>query len=313
MKLNKNKKVQAQSALIFAGLIVGAWTSPVHAFEYKETNGKAAVTDAEIAGGAYAGGKVAKFLGENAPAATTKVLQETKLGQPLTPDKIEEILAAVKKSPTSAWKLGDLGGGELRIVLDLNQYEQYIATQNANHLADEMRGTAARIAGIDETVNGRHNYQPGYTVSERTTGVRTFVDQVNTVSGSFKPKWGQIPEPINVAKSGMDGVRTQLEQIMASGARIQKISLHSLASRAILPGTLNGLGVASIVPSVAHLVSSLYHGAVWAKNKIMNENDAVCSPKSHCQEPGIIQKALISSAPIPKWVPHPAGMATDAR
>jgi hypothetical protein len=133
------------------------------------------------------------------------------------------------------------------------------------------------------------------------------------VGGSFKPKWGEIPEPINVAKSGIDGVRTQLEQIMASGARIQKISLHSLASRAILPGTLNGLGVASIVPSVAHLVTSLYHGAVWAKNKILNQNDAVCSPQSHCQEPGIIQKSLISSAPIPKWVPHPAGMATDAR
>lgn len=271
--------MKIQKIVLLSGVIASFSAIPSYAYEYKETHGHAAVTDAEIAAVSYGAGQGLQFLGEHAPAATTKVLQDTELGQPLTAQKIEEILAAVKKSPTSFWKVGDLGGGQLKVVLDLNQYDQYITAQNADHMT---RG-------------------------------RGFAGQYTGVHGSFKPRWGEISNPINVAKSGIEGVRAQLEQILASGARVQKISLQSLASRSLLPGGLHALGIASIVPSVTHLVSSLYHGAHWAVHQVTHQNDTVCRPQSHCQEPGLVQKSVLSSAPLPSWVPYPGGAARDAR
>ena len=313
MKLSSKKAHSAKSVLFIAGAIASVSTLSAHAYEYKETNGHAAVVDGSIALGAAGSGVASRYLGKEMPALTTKVLQETEIGERLTPAKIDEIMDAIQKSPTSQWKMGDRGGGLLKIKLDLNQYDNYVATQNANHIAGEMKGTATHIAGIDQTLNGGHQPRGGYTISERPSGVRAFGEQVAAVNGNFKPRWGELPKPINVAKSGAQGTRAQLEMIMNSGARIQKISLHSLASRAILPKGLTALGTAFDFAAITHLISGAYRGVISLGHKAMDENDAVCRPQSHCADPNVFQKAAISSAPVPSWVPGSGAVSNDAR
>jgi hypothetical protein len=284
---------------IFTGILTITTASQAMAYEYKDTHAKAALDDGRVSAAWYSGGVLSKYLGNLAPSATTKILQNTETGMPLTQAKIAEVMKSIAKSPTANLTVGEYGGGELTIWLDSDHLRRFQGTGNAGELAKGMRQVAPNIAEAAHELSGTGpvSSNKSYSVSSRQEGIGAFNQSVKVAEG-FAPKFE--PMTINVGKAGSEGTIKQLQEIMKSGARIQKIAYNSLASRALIPNALKGLGVASAFPAISHLGTAIYHAGKSVVNKMTSENDAVCQAKTHCEEPGLVKKALVSTAPLPE-------------